>query len=63
MSEPPPKKDEAEDDDEDGEEEEIEFLGKAPKRKDTRITFFHPPLPKPNKKFHPDEKQDSELLR
>lgn len=56
MSEPPPKKDDGEEDEDEEEEEEIEFLGKAPKRKDTRITFFHPPLPKPNKKFHPDEK-------
>jgi hypothetical protein len=41
----------------------VEFLGKAPKRKDTRITFYHPPLPKPNKKFAPDDKLENELLR
>jgi hypothetical protein len=58
------KKDDAPGDDEAEEpEEEIEFLGKAPKQKDGRITFFHPPLPKPGKKFDPEEKKDSEYLR
>lgn len=51
----------AEEDEE--EEEQVEFLGKAPKRKDTRVTFFHPPLAKPSKKFHPDEKNENEMLR
>ena len=51
----------AEEDDE--EEEQIEFVGKAPKLKDTRVTFFHPPVPKPAKKFHPEEKNENELLR
>ena len=41
----------------------MEFLGKAPKKKDTRITFRHPPLPKPNKKFGAEEKNENELLR
>jgi hypothetical protein len=44
-------------------EEEVEFLGKAPKKKETRITFYHPPLPKPTKKFDPEEKKFNELLR
>ena len=43
--------------------DDIEFLGKAPKHKDSRITFFHPPLPKPTKKFEPDEKMQNELYR
>lgn len=51
----------AEDDEE--EEEQVEFVGKAPKVKDSRVTFFHPPLPKPSKKFHPEEKNENELLR
>ena len=41
----------------------MEFLGKAPKKKDNRITFRHPPLAKPNKKFGSEEKSDNELLR
>ena len=48
---------------EEEEEEQVEFLGKAPKRKDTRVTFFHPPLAKPSKKFRADEKNDGEMLR
>ena len=56
------KKAAAEDED-DEPEEEVEFLGKAPKRKDTRITFYHPPLPKPTKKFDVEEKKENELLR
>ena len=28
------------DDDDDAPEEQVEFLGKAPKRKETRVTFF-----------------------
>jgi len=57
------KKEEAEDEADDEQDEDVEFLGKAPKRKETRITFYHPPLPKPNKKFDPDEKMSNELLR
>jgi hypothetical protein len=53
--------DAAEDDEES--EEQVEFLGKPPKAKDTRVTFFHPPLAKPSKKFHPDEKNENEMLR
>ena len=44
-------------------EEQVEFLGKAPKRKETRVTFYHPPLPKPTKKFHAEDKKENELLR
>jgi hypothetical protein len=51
------------DDEEEEKEEEVEFLGKAPKKKETRITFFHPPMPKPGKKFDPEEKKENELLR
>lgn len=50
----------AEEDDEP--EEQVEFLGKAPKRKDTRVTFYHPPLPLPTKKFHQDDKNENEML-
>lgn len=51
----------AEEDDEPA--EKVEFLGKAPVRKDTRVTFYHPPLPLPTKKFHPDDKKENEILR
>mgnify|MGYP006875001099 CR=1 FL=1 len=44
-------------------DEDVEFLGKAPKKKDTRITFYHAPLPLPNKKFDEEEKNENELLR
>ena len=44
-------------------EEQVEFLGKAPKRKDTRVCFYHPPLPKPTKKFFSEDKKEQELLR
>ena len=57
------KKEEKKEDDDEEPEEEVEFLGKAPKKKETRITFFHPPLPKPGKKFDPEEKKENELLR
>ena len=57
------KEEKKEDEDDDEPEEEVEFLGKAPKKKETRITFFHPPLPKPGKKFDPEEKKENELLR
>jgi hypothetical protein len=49
--------------DEEEKKDEIEFLGKAPKNKDTRITFYDPPLPKPTKKFDDEEKSANELLR
>ena len=48
---------------EDAPEEQVEFLGKAPKRKETRVCFYHPPLEKPTKKFHPEDKKENELLR
>ena len=54
---------EGDEEDEDEQEEDIEFLGKAPKKKDLRVSFMHPPLPKPGKKFHPEEKKENELLR
>ena len=57
------KKEEVAEDEVDEPEEEVEFLGKAPKKKETRITFFYPPLPKPGKKFDPEEKKENELLR
>ena len=57
------KKEEVAEEDDDEPEEEVEFLGKAPKKKETRITFFHPPLPKPGKKFDPEEKKENELRR
>ena len=41
----------------------MEFVGKAPKPKDSRVTFFHPQVPKPAKKFHPEEKNENEMLR
>ena len=59
-------------------EEEVEFLGKAPKKKETRVSYFRkfilkfefyfwklldPPLGKPTKKFHPEDKKEGELLR
>lgn len=47
---------------EDDPEEQVEFLGKAPKRKDTRVTFYHPPLPLPTKKFASEDKKENELL-
>jgi hypothetical protein len=46
-----------------GADEEVDFLGKAPKKKDTRITFRDAPLSKPTKKFGQDEKKENELLR
>ena len=52
-----------EEEEEENEEEDIDFLGKAPKKKDMRVSFFHPPLPKPGKKFDPEEKKENELLR
>ena len=64
MPEEDKKEDGAGDDEEDDQEEEdIEFLGKAPKKKDMRVSFFHPPLPKPGIKFDPEEKKENELLR
>ena len=59
-------------DDEPPIEEDVEFLGKPPKRKETRITYFRksfvynnldPPLPKPGKKFEKEEKIENELVR
>jgi hypothetical protein len=63
MADEEKKDDAAGDDDADEQEEEVEFLGKAPKKKETRITFFHPPLPMPGKKFEKEEKRENELLR
>jgi hypothetical protein len=42
---------------------EIEFLGKAPKKKDNRITYLHPPLSKPGKKFDKEDKKENEMVR
>ena len=61
MPEEEKKEEEAEADDE--QEEDVEFLGKAPKVKETRITFRHAPLPKPSIKFGMEEKDENELLR
>ena len=60
---PEDKKEEEKKDDDDEPQEQVEFLGKAPKRKETRVSYFHPPLPKPTKKFDPIDKKENELLR
>ena len=57
------KEDKKEEEDDEEPQEQVEFLGKAPKRKETRVSYFHPPLPKPTKKFDPEDKKENELLR
>jgi len=60
---PEDKKEEGKEEDDEEPQEQVEFLGKAPKRKETRVSYFHPPLPKPTKKFDPEDKKENELLR
>ena len=42
---PEDKKEEGKEEDDEEPQEQVEFLGKAPKRKETRVSYFHPPLP------------------